>query len=78
MSNFTSDAAAFVLPVCASFAAVMAAFGAFTGRRAAVVAVAAKRPHTVELLPTNGWIGTGIDRTTDGTSYVPQSRGSTG
>jgi hypothetical protein len=78
MSNVTSDPAAFVLPVCASFAAVIAAFGAFTGRRAAVVAVAAKRPHAVELMPTNGWIGTGISRSTVGTSYDPQSRGSSG
>jgi hypothetical protein len=77
MSNFTSDPAAFVLPVCASFAAVIAAFGAFTGRRAAVVAVAAKRPHAVELMPTS-WIGTGISRNAVGTSYDPQSRGSSG
>ena len=78
MSNFTSDPAAFVLPVCASFAAIAAAFGAFTGRRAAVVAVAAKRPHAVELMATNGWTGIRVSRDAIGTSYVPQSRGSSG
>ena len=75
MSIITSDAAAFVLPVCASFAAVVAAFGASTARREALVV--AKRPHTAVLMPTTGWFGNGIARTV-GTSYDPQSRGSSG
>ncbi len=77
MSIITSDPAAFVLPVCASFAAVVAAFGAFAVRREAVV-VAAKRPHTADLMSTTTWIGSGISRNANGTSYDPQSRGSSG
>lgn len=77
MSIITNDAAAFVLPVCASFAAVVAAFGAFTARREAVV-VAAKRPHTADLMATTGWFGSDVSRNAIGTSYDPQSRGSSG
>jgi hypothetical protein len=76
MSIITSDTAAFVLPVCASFAAVVAAFGAFMVRREAVVV--AKRPHTADLMSTTAWSGSGISRNANGTSYDPQSRGSSG
>ena len=75
MSIITNDAAAFVLPVCASFAAVVAAFGAFAVRGEAAVVVA-KRPHTGDLMGTTAWIGS--SRNADGTSYDPQSRGSSG
>jgi len=74
ISNFT-DAAAFVLPVTASLAAVAAAFVAFTSRREAVVAVAPT--HDADLMASTVWFGSS-KRDAGTTSYDPQSRGSTG
>lgn len=75
MSTYITDAAAFVLPVGVSAVAAAAAFAASVMRRPAV-AVA----HSTDL--TGPWSGVGIagsaKRTTSGTSYDPQSRGSTG
>jgi hypothetical protein len=78
MTNFTHDVAAFVLPVSASFAAIAAAFVAFTVRREAAAAVAVVRPQSADLMGTTPWFGGSVKRITDGTSYVPQSRGSSG
>jgi hypothetical protein len=82
MTNFTHDVAAFVLPVSASFAAIAAAFVAFTVRREAAAVVVA-RPQSTDLMGTTPWFGGtafggSVKRITDGTSYVPQSRGSSG
>ena len=52
MTNFTHDVAAFVLPVSASFAAIAAAFVAFTVRREAAAAVAVVRPQSADLMGT--------------------------
>ena len=76
MTNFTHDVAAFVLPVSASFAAIAAAFVAFTGRREAVAAVAPT--HDADLMTSSVWFGGGTKRNAGTTSYDPQSRGSTG
>ena len=75
ISNFT-DAAAFVLPVTASLAAVAAAFVAFTSRREAVVAVAPT--YDADLMASTVWFGGSSKRNAGTTSYDPQSRGSTG
>jgi hypothetical protein len=75
MSNFTHDAAASVLLVTASLAALVAAFVAFTVRRQAV---AVERPQTADRMGTTVWFGAGDKRITNGTSYDPQSRGSSG
>ena len=81
MTNFTHDAAAFALPVTASFAAVAAACVAFTTRRQAVPAVAVERPQT-DLMGTTVWFGGSAlgatKRIVGATSYDPQSRGSSG
>jgi len=81
MTNFTHDAAAFVLPVTASFAAVAAAFVAFTTRRQAVPAIAVERPQT-DLMGTTVWFSgralSTVKRNAGTTSYGPQSRGSSG
>jgi hypothetical protein len=77
MTNITHDVAALALPVTASFAAVAAAFVAFTTRRQAAAVVEA-RPQTADLMGTAVWFGGSVKRITDGTSYDPQSRGSTG
>jgi len=83
MTNFTHDVAAFALPVSASFAAIAAAFVAFTVRREAAADVAVVRPQSADLMGTTPWFGgTAFDgsvtRIAVGTSYVPQSRGSSG
>ncbi len=76
MSSITHDAAAFVLPVTASVAAIAAAFTAFTARRKTAVAVV--RPQSADLMGTTVWFGGSAKRIADGTSYDPQSRGSSG
>ena len=73
MSFSVTVGAASVLPVSA--AATVAAFVAFTNRREAVAAV---RPHDTDLMPTTGWFGGSVKRIASGTSYDPQSRGSSG
>ena len=78
MTNFTHDVASFVLPVTASLAAIAAAFVAFTSRREAVSVAAAVRPQTTDLMGSAVWFGGSVKRITDGTSYDPQSRGSSG
>jgi hypothetical protein len=75
MSSYIADAAASVLPVSASAAAIAAAFVAFTNRREVAAAV---RPHDADLMPTTGWFGDSVKRIASGTSYDPQSRGSSG
>jgi hypothetical protein len=77
MITSITDAAAFVLPVTASLAAVAAAFVAFTSRREAVVAVAPT--HDADLMTSTVWFGGSSSKRNAGTtSYDPQSRGSTG
>jgi len=75
MTNFTHDVAAFVLPVSASFAAIAAAFVAFTARRQAI---AVERPQTTDLMGTGVWFSGSVKPATTATSYDPQSRGSSG
>lgn len=70
--------AQFMLPVAVSAAAIVAAFGAFVGRREAVVAVPSVDAHMTDLAPTSVWFRGIAKRGTTGTSYDPQSRGSTG
>ena len=62
MTNFTHDVASFVLPVTACLAAIAAAV----------------RPQTTDLMGSAVWFGGSVKRITDGTSYDPQSRGSSG
>jgi len=69
MITTTIHAAAFVLPVFAAAAASAAAFRAVMGTKVAVVS-----PKSVDRQGL--WFGN--DLRTTGTSYVPQSRGSTG
>jgi hypothetical protein len=78
MNSSITDAAAFVLPVTASLAAIAAAFVAFASRREAGSVAAAVRPQTTDLMGSAVWFGGSVKRITDGTSYDPQSRGSTG
>ena len=61
MTNFTHDVAAFVLPVSASFAAIAAAFVAFTVRREAAAAVAVVRPQSADLMGTTPWFGGSVE-----------------
>ena len=75
MTNVTHDVAAFVLPVSASFAAIAAAFVAFTARRQAI---AVERPQTTDLMGTGVWFSGSVKPATTATSYDPQSRGSSG
>ena len=76
MSNIITAAAYLVLPVCASVTAGAVAFGAFLGRRE--FAATASAAHTTDLMTTTGWSGMSVKRNAFATSYVPQSRGSTG
>ena len=78
MTNFTHDVAAFVLPVSASFAAIAAAFVAFTARRQAIAVAAVERPQTTDLMGTGVWFSGSVKPATTATSYGPQSRGSFG
>ncbi len=75
MSTYITDAAAFVLPSGVSVVAAAAAFAASVMRRPAAIAA-----HATDL--TGPWSGSDTagtaKRTTTGTSYDPQSRGSTG
>jgi uncharacterized cupredoxin-like copper-binding protein len=64
-----NHAAAFVLPACAAAAAGMAALRAFALRQKSVVV-----PATV----TTDRVWTGSSLSTYGTSFDPQSRGSSG
>ena len=76
-TTFTASAL-LTLPVAVSAAAFVAAFGAFVGRREAVVAVPSVDAHMTDLAPTAVWSADIAKRGTTGTSYDPQSRGSTG
>jgi hypothetical protein len=82
MMNNVTDVAAFVLPsVVACAAAVAVIGGAVARRQVPAVSVAATRPHATDL--GLGWAGsafgtTGVMTKRTGTSYDPQSRGSTG
>jgi len=76
MTNLTHDVASFVLPVTASLAAIAAAFVAFASRREAVAA--AVHPQSTDLMGSAVWFDGSVKRITDGTSYDPQSRGSSG
>lgn len=78
MVNIHSAAADLVLPVGVSIAAGATAFGAFLARRELVVAVMATAARTTDLVPATGWFGISFARKPFGTSYAPQSRGSTG
>lgn len=78
MSSSTITAAASVLPVIAPVAAAAAAFVAFAARRQGALVVSTRRAHTVAPMGGMSWIGDDAKRSVDGTSYVPQSRGSTG
>jgi hypothetical protein len=69
MITTTIHAAAFVLPAFTAAAASVAAFGVLMGSKVAVA-----RPKSVDRQGL--WFGT--DFRTTSTSYVPQSRGSTG
>lgn len=72
MSTYITDAAAFVLPAGVSVVAAAAAFTESVMRRPAA-AVA----HSTDL--SGPWSGAGTaKRSATGTSYDPQSRGSTG
>lgn len=74
ISTYIAEAA-FVLPLCvAAAAALAAAFGAFQGRTSAVVVMT--DGHT-DLAPVVWFRGSTKPGAT-GTSYDPQSRGSTG
>jgi len=76
------DVAAFVLPsvvACAAAAAVIG--GAVARRQTPAVSVAVTRPHATDL--GTSWAGSafgtsGVMTKRTGTSYDPQSRGSTG
>ena len=76
MNSSITDAAAFVLPVTASLAAIAAAFAAFTGRREAV-GVAVAPTYDADLMTSTVWFD-GTQGNAGTTSYDPQSRGSTG
>lgn len=78
MSSFTITAAASVLPVIAPVAAAAAAFGAFAARRQSALVVSSRRAHALAPMGGTGWFDGDAKRSVDGTSYVPQSRGSTG
>jgi hypothetical protein len=78
MTNFTHDVAAFVLPVSASFAAIAAAFVAFTARRQAMAIAAVERPQSTDLMVTGVWFSGSVKPATTAPSYDPQSRGSSG
>jgi hypothetical protein len=69
MITTTIHAAAFVLPAFTAAAVSVAAFGVVMGTKVAVT-----RPKSIDRQGI--WFGT--DLRTTGTSYVPQSRGSTG
>jgi len=69
MITTTIHAAAFVLPAFTAAAASVAAFAVLMGSKVAVA-----RPKSVDRQGL--WFGTDLSAT--GTSYVPQSRGSTG
>ena len=69
MITTTIHAAAFVLPAFTAAAASVAAFGVVMGTKVAVV-----QPKSVDRRGI--WLDT--DLRTTGTSYDPQSRGSTG
>jgi hypothetical protein len=82
MMNNMTDVAAFVLPSVVAVAAAAAVIGgAFARRQTPAVSVAAVRPHATDLGLV--WAGsafgtTGVMTKRTGTSYDPQSRGSTG
>jgi hypothetical protein len=76
-TTFTASAL-LTMPGAVTLAAAVAAFGAFSGRREAVVAVPSATGHMTDLVPTNVWSRGIAKRGTTGTSYAPQSRGSTG
>ena len=78
MTNFSHDVAALVLPVTASFAAIAAAFVAFTARRQAIAVSADVRPQTTDLMGSTVWFDGSVKPATFGTSYDPLSRGSSG
>jgi hypothetical protein len=78
MNTTTTASALLTLPVAVSAAAFVAAFGAFAGRREAVATVPSVDAHMTDLAPTNVWSSGIAKRGTTGTSYDPQSRGSTG
>jgi hypothetical protein len=79
MTNITHDVAGFVLPVTASFAAIAAAFVAFTARRQAIAVAAVARPQTTDLMGSGVWFdGSVTPATKQAASYDPQSRGSSG
>jgi hypothetical protein len=78
MTNITHDVAAFALPVTASFAAIVAAFVAFTARRQAIAVVAVERPQTTDLMGTGVWFDGSAKPAATATSYDPPSRGSSG
>jgi hypothetical protein len=78
MTTYTTAAASFVLPAGVSAAAILAAFGAFLGRGESAVVMPAVDAHTTDLAAGGVWFRGIAKRGTTGTSYVPQSRGSTG
>jgi hypothetical protein len=78
MTNFSHDVAALVLPVTASFAAIAAAFVAFSARRQALAVASAVRPQTTDLMGTGVWFDRSVKPAINGTSYDPLSRGSSG
>jgi hypothetical protein len=75
MTTIHTAAAAFVLPVGATLAAGSAALAAFLGRREPI---AVKAGFSADRMPATGWSSPSVTRTFVATSYVPQSRGSTG
>lgn len=79
MMNNMIDVAAFVLPAVVAVAAAAAVMGGAFARQ--IPAVAAVRPHATDRALV--WAGsafgtTGVATKRTGTSYDPQSRGSTG
>jgi hypothetical protein len=76
MITTITDVAAFVLPASVTVVAAATAYVAFVTRRPAAV-IATTRMHVADL--GSEWAGNAatVKRTT-GTSYDPQSRGSTG
>jgi hypothetical protein len=78
MTNFTHDVAAIVAPMTATFAAIAAAFVAFSARRQAIAVAPAVRPQTSDLMGTTVWFDGRVKPATFGTSYDPLSRGSSG
>ena len=78
MNTTLTASALLTLPVAVSAAAIVAAFGALVGRREAVDAVPSVDAHMTDLAPSTVWSRDIAKRGTTGTSYDPQSRGSTG